>query len=99
MSETDQTQSLNVIGMHCASCASIIKRKLEKLPGVANCEVNFGTEKAKVMFDPQKVSVPQMNQEINKLGYALEASSQMPDMSNEQHAHMNHSTTDHSLHA
>lgn len=66
-----ETKLLPVKGMHCASCASVIKRKLEKLDGVESCIVNYGTEKAKVSFDPQKVTVPQMNQEIDKLGYSL----------------------------
>jgi Cu2+-exporting ATPase/Cu+-exporting ATPase len=57
--------------MHCASCASLIKRKLEKIDGVDSCVVNFGTEKAEVSFDPQKTSVAQMNDKIGKLGYTL----------------------------
>jgi len=71
MSKNSQVKSLDIVGMHCASCASTIKRKLSKLSGVEACEVNFGTEKAKVTFDPQKVDVTQMNQEIDKLGYTL----------------------------
>ena len=59
------------MGMHCASCASVIKRKLEKLDGVESCTVNYGNEKAQVAYDPQKVTVYQMNQEIDKLGYSL----------------------------
>lgn len=57
--------------MHCASCANIIKRKLEKLDGVNSCVVNFGTEKAEVAFDTTKVELSQMNEQISKLGYTL----------------------------
>jgi len=60
-----------VKGMHCASCASIIKKKLEKLNGISSCDVNFGTEQAAVSFDATKVSIDQMNEEIDKLGYSL----------------------------
>src|SRR3989344_3901066 len=35
-----------VIGMHCASCAKLISRKLEKVPGVTNAVVNYGSEQA-----------------------------------------------------
>lgn len=94
MPKTNTTQSLNVVGMHCASCASTIKRKLGKMEGVEACEVNYGTERAKVSYDPGKVTVSQMNQEIEKLGYSLEESSQMPGMTNEEHQQM-----DHSMHA
>lgn len=68
-----KTQSINVIGMHCASCASVIKRSLQKLDGVESCEVNYGTEKANISYDPEKVSVEAMNKEIDKLGYTLTA--------------------------
>lgn len=80
--------SLPVQGMHCASCALIIKRKIEKLEGVEACEVNYGTEKAKVSFNPQKTSIQAMNKEISKLGYSLQENN-MP---------MDH-LMDHSLHA
>lgn len=86
-----KNKSLIVQGMHCASCASIIKRKLEKLEGVESCEVNYGTEKAKVSFDPDKVTVPQMNQEIDKLGYSL--------MESEMDMSMPMEGMDHSKHA
>ncbi len=71
MSKVNQKLSLDVVGMHCASCASIIKRKVEKLEGVESCEVNVGTEKAQLSFDPAKVSVSDMNNAISKLGYSL----------------------------
>jgi Cu+-exporting ATPase len=63
-----------VIGMHCASCASLIKRKLEKLDGVESCVVNFGTEKANISYDSDKVNIMDMNKEIDKLGYSLHES-------------------------
>lgn len=66
-----ETKTFNVSGMHCASCANIIKKKLEKLEGVTSCSVNFGTEKAEVVFDTAKIGLPQMNETIAKLGYTL----------------------------
>ncbi len=65
------TKTLPVEGMHCASCAAIIKRKLEKLDGVESCEVNYATEKAKISYDTSLVSVGDMNSQIQKLGYSL----------------------------
>ncbi|MBU1034083.1 heavy metal translocating P-type ATPase [Patescibacteria group bacterium] len=57
--------------MHCASCASIIQKKLGKLDGVEKLAVNYGTQKAKVTFDPHRTSIGAMNKEIDKLGYSL----------------------------
>jgi len=66
-----ETKSLLVTGMHCASCAAIIKRKIEKIEGVQSCAVNFGTEKAQIAYDSTKISVESMNEEIGRLGYKL----------------------------
>ena len=35
-----------VVGMHCASCAKLIERKLSKLSGVREAQVNYGSESA-----------------------------------------------------
>ncbi len=94
MQQTNHTQSLDVVGMHCASCAGTIKRKLEKLEGVESCEVNYGTEKAKVSFDPQKISLSEMNKEVSKFGYSLIESDRKMLKAND---HMN--MDDHSNHS
>lgn len=76
-----------VQGMHCASCAAIITKKVSSLPGVANASVNFATEKAWVDYDVAKISVSDMNKEIQKLGYTLHGTD----------AHLGHA--DHAGHA
>src|SRR3989344_115600 len=84
-------ETYEVLGMHCASCSSIISKKLKKLPGVETCDVNFATEKANIEFDSDKVSVDQMNNEINKLGYSLSPKDHsmhdmsMPGMDHSEH--------------
>lgn len=92
-----QNISLNVEGMHCASCANTIKRRLEKLEGVESCVVNYGTEQAKVEFDSTKVSIEDMNREVEKLGYALSAH-HSSETASHHHMHTNHSQMQHSLH-
>ena len=85
-------KTFDVKGMHCASCASIIKRTLSKLEGVEACEVNYATEQAKVQYDPGKVSVDAMNSDIQKLGYELVDNSQQPINSSVHHmTDMDHS--------
>lgn len=61
--------TLPITGMHCASCAANITRKLTRLPGVHAISVSFATERAHVEFDETKVSIEDMNAEISKLGY------------------------------
>lgn len=40
------TKTYPIVGMHCASCAKIIERKLIKVNGVSSCSVNYGNETA-----------------------------------------------------
>ncbi|KKU42283.1 MAG: Heavy metal translocating P-type ATPase [Microgenomates group bacterium GW2011_GWA1_46_7] len=60
----------DVKGMHCASCASIIKRKLEKLPGIKQADVNLPAEIAEVTMDTH-VDTSAMNTAISPLGYTI----------------------------
>lgn len=65
------TQTYSVKGMHCASCSSIIEKTFKKVEGVHSAEVNYGTEKAKVSFDPAKTSPHELSKKIEPLGYSL----------------------------
>ena len=65
------TQILKVKGMHCASCASIITKKLSAMPHVKSVSVNYGNEKAKIDYDDAHTSIDSMNDEISKLGYSF----------------------------
>jgi len=66
------TQTYNVKGMHCASCSSVIEKTFKKVDGVHSAEVNYGTEKAKVSFDPSKTNPHDLSKRIEPLGYSLE---------------------------
>lgn len=65
------TQIFKIKGMHCASCASVITKKLSGVPSIQSVSVNYANEKAHIDFDQDQVSVDQMNQVIGKLGYSL----------------------------
>ncbi len=77
------TKIFKVNGMHCASCAQIITKKLSGIKDVHEVSVNYASEKAKVDFDEATVSLEQLNGEIGKLGYTL--SKEQEEMS-----HINH---------
>ena len=66
-----QTETFKVKGMHCASCSSIIEKTFKKVEGVRSAEVNYGTEKAKVSFEPSKTSPEALAKSIEPLGYSL----------------------------
>ena len=39
---------LDIEGMHCSSCASLIEKTVAKVPGVASVNVNFATSQGTV---------------------------------------------------
>ncbi|MFJ7617869.1 heavy metal translocating P-type ATPase [Rhodococcus erythropolis] len=59
---------LAITGMTCASCASRIEKKLNKIDGVT-ATVNYATEKAKVTF-PDGVPVEELVAAVENAGYA-----------------------------
>lgn len=61
--------SLQLTGMTCAACANRIEKGLSKMEGVQEANVNFALEKASVTFDPKVVTVQEMEEKIEKLGY------------------------------
>src|SRR3989338_4020146 len=82
------TQTYKVKGMHCASCSSVIEKTFKKVTGVQSAEVNYGTEKAKVSFDPSKTNPHDLSKHIEPLGYSLEipATAEEMGMSADEHA-------------
>ena len=61
--------SLQITGMHCASCSSLIERSLSKKEGVSTANVNYANNKAQVIFDEDIVSEKELIDTIVKQGY------------------------------
>lgn len=82
------SQTYRVKGMHCASCSSVIEKTLKKVDGVHSAEVNYGTEKAKVSFDPSKTNPHDLSKHIEPLGYSLDVPTNAEErgMSEGEHA-------------
>ncbi|MBP7822838.1 copper-translocating P-type ATPase [Candidatus Gracilibacteria bacterium] len=82
--------TLQVHGMHCASCANIITRRISKMPGIEHIEVNPGTETALLDFDPQKTNIKKMNQALEPLGYSFSDAENSEKIMNTEHDHSPH---------
>lgn len=65
----NSTANLSVGGMHCAMCVKTVEKSLNALPGVSEASVNLASEKARVVFDPQKTSLADMQKAIENTGY------------------------------
>jgi P-type Cu+ transporter len=84
------TQTYRVKGMHCASCSSVIERTFRKLPGVHAADVNYGTEKAKISFDPAQTNPTNLSKHIEPLGYSLDVPETAHDMGMTEDEHAAH---------
>jgi copper chaperone CopZ len=64
-----QRVTLSLSGMHCASCAALIERSLNKKNGVIRATVNFAAEKATVLFDQSVTNPTELIDVVKKAGY------------------------------
>ncbi|WP_434132445.1 heavy metal translocating P-type ATPase [Sporomusa sphaeroides] len=62
---------LKVDGMTCAACSGRVERGLAKLPGVEKAAVNLATGKAAVTYDRSQLSLNEIAQKIEALGYKV----------------------------
>ncbi len=65
MKKTD----LNIVGMHCASCSTLINRSLSKTEGVSEANVNYATAKALVVYDENKLTEEDLIKIVRSKGY------------------------------
>jgi len=63
--------SIPITGMTCTNCAITIEKGLAETPGVEYANVNFGSEKASIAYDPNKVSLSKIKKTISELGYGI----------------------------
>jgi len=61
--------TFDIIGMHCASCATSINRGLKKAEGVISSNVNVATNKGTVEFDENKINEKGLISVIKKRGF------------------------------
>jgi len=70
---------LDIVGMTCASCVRTIENSIKKLDGISSVSVNLTTEKARVEFDSEKVSLRSIVNAVEKVGYKASLSTENID--------------------
>ena len=72
MNTTTNTENINLklSGMSCASCASSIEEAISNVPGVAECNVNFGAEQAAIKYNPRRTSIEDIQEAVEEAGYS-----------------------------
>ncbi len=63
------TLTLKLRGMSCAACASAVEQAVRSVPGVVDCNVNFGMEQATVRYTPGQTELDAIQQAIVDAGY------------------------------
>ena len=66
----DNSLTLPIEGMTCASCSARVERALQRVPGVQQVSVNLATESAAVEL-ASPVSAATLSQAVHKAGYAV----------------------------
>ena len=64
-----RTVLIPVEGMSCAACAARVKKAVAAVSGVSEVEVSLVERRARVRFDPARVSPSQLVAAISGLGY------------------------------
>jgi len=65
-----ENATLKLRGMSCASCARSIEDAINSVPGVNECNVNFGAEQATVDYDPRKTDLQAIQEAVDAAGYS-----------------------------
>ncbi len=60
---------LNITGMHCESCAKLIKMELAARQGIIQVEVDDKSKMAVIDFDPKLITLKGIIGLIAELGY------------------------------
>ncbi len=71
-----EKQTIAITGMTCASCATIIERRLKKVDGVKNVSVNIATNRATVEYEGQKAGNEDFRKAIESAGYGIAGTAQ-----------------------
>ena len=62
---------LTIIGMTCAACVRRIENALHAVPGVKKATVNLATQRATVLYEPDRATMPDLIGAITKAGYQV----------------------------
>jgi len=66
-----KTVKIQLEPLTCPSCIKKIETKLGKMKGVDDAKVMFNSSKVKATFDADKISRKDIEETIEKLGYAI----------------------------
>lgn len=64
-----EKMKLDITGMHCGACATLIQMSVSELEGVKSAFVDYNAKKAELEIDPAKVKKEDIFKKIEEVGY------------------------------
>ncbi len=64
-----QTVTLAVENMTCGTCPIVVRKALERVPGVSSTAIDFDKKTAAVTFDPDKTTSARLTQATTEAGF------------------------------
>lgn len=62
-------QTLTLVGLDCPDCALKLEKAVRRMPGVLWASTNYASSKLSLEFEPDRVTVPQVEARIRASGY------------------------------
>jgi Cu+-exporting ATPase len=66
-----KTEELTVTGMTCASCAVHVEKAVGKLSGVKTASVNLATEKMRLVYEEDRLTMDAVKKAVEGAGYGI----------------------------
>ena len=63
---------LKLAGMHCATCSVTIEEAIAGIGKGTTAKANFGTDSARVEYDPDRVSLQEIEKVVKEAGVKVE---------------------------
>ena len=64
-------KTIPVVGMACSACSAHVEKKLNSLPGISSAAVSLAGRSALVEYDPEQITLEQMKEAVNGIGFDL----------------------------
>jgi len=65
-------KKINISGIHCRSCKTLIETEIDTLLGVKNVSVDYKNSNAEIEFDENEIKLELIKKKIEKLGYTFD---------------------------
>ena len=69
ISETHLETTLKLEKIRCAACVWLCEHFIKRMPGIQDVQINYVSQKARIQFDPRRISLAGLLHTIERIGY------------------------------